>query len=437
MLYGNAVIVTMDEERNIYAPGALLIKEGKIADVGEDKALREMYPHEIVRDMEGKILFPGLINAHTHTPMALFRGLADDLPLDTWLKEYIWPMENKMVNPEFIQWGGLLGILEMIASGTTAFNDMYFYQDVLGQAVKQSGMRAVLGQGLIDFPTPEAKSPEEGIQRLQTLLESWEDDEQVDISVCAHAPYTCSSELLKKAFRLAEKYHAPFHIHVAETRQEAELIKEKKHDESIVGYLERLGLLDSHVTAAHCVWISEPDMEILQKRKVKVAHNPTSNLKLASGTAPLHLMLKHGLTVALGTDGAASNNSLDLFREIRLAALLSKGLQEDPELIPAYQALEMATVNGARALGIDDKTGSLEIGKEGDFIVINTSDPSMQPLYRPVSHLVYTVGREHVEEVFVSGRLLYRKGEYFTLDASLILEKSREIAQRIRKESGI
>ena len=219
---------------------------------------------------------------------------------------------------------------------------------------------------------------------------------------------------------------------MAETRKEAELINEKRSDESIVDYLERLGLLDSHVTAAHCVWISEPDMELFHKRKVKVAHNPTSNLKLASGIAPLHLMLKHGLTVALGTDGAASNNSLDLFREIRLAALLSKGLQEDPELIPAYQALEMATINGARALGIDDKTGSLEIGKEGDFIVLNTDGPSMQPLYHPVSHLAYTLGREHVEEVFVSGQLLYRKGEYLTLDASLILEKSREIAKKIR-----
>jgi 5-methylthioadenosine/S-adenosylhomocysteine deaminase len=437
MLLINGTIVTMDDEKNIYSPGALLIKEGKIADVGEEKTLKEMYPREPMRDLEGKIVMPGLINAHTHTPMVLFRGLADDLPLDTWLQDYIWPMENKMIDPDFIRRGGLLGILEMIASGTTAFNDMYFFQDVLAGAVKESGMRALLGQGLIDFPTPEAKTPQEGIAKLTALAEKWEEDDQVRISICAHAPYTCSSELLKKAYHLSEKHHLPFHIHVAETRKEADLIKEKKKEESIVEYLDRLGVLDSHVVAAHCVWISEKDMDIFHHRKVKIAHNPTSNLKLGSGTAPLHLMQKHGLTVSLGTDGAASNNSLDLFREIRLAALLSKGLQQDPELIPAYQALEMATINGARALGMDDITGSLEIGKFADFIVIDTSAPAMRPLYHPVSHLAYTAGRENVEEVYASGKLLYRKGEYFTLDAEKILAEAETAAERIRKESRL
>ena len=435
MLLYNGTIITMDDEKNIYSPGALLIKEGKVADVGEEKMLKEMYPREPRRDLEGKIVMPGLINAHTHTPMVLFRGLADDLPLDKWLKNYIWPMENRMIDSKFIRWGGLLGILEMIASGTTVFNDMYFFQDVLANAVKESGMRALLGQGLIDFPTPEAKTPQEGIEKLAALADKWEEDDQIRISVCAHAPYTCSSDLLKKAFHLSEKHHLPFHIHVAETRKEADLIKEKKKGESVAEYLDRLGVLDSHVVAAHCVWIDEKDMDIFHHRKVKVAHNPTSNLKLGSGVAPLHLMLKHGLTVALGTDGAASNNSLDLFREIRLAALLSKGLQEDPELIPAYKALEMATINGARALGMDGITGSLEIGKYADFIVIDTAAPAMHPLYHPVSHLAYTAGREQVEEVYASGELLYRRGEYFTLDAEKILSEAGVLAHRIRRES--
>jgi len=340
----------MDQEKNIFSDGAMLVKNGKIADLGGAADMKEMYPDESCQDMCGDIIMPGMINTHTHAPMVLFRGLADDLPLKAWLEKYIWPMEKKMVNADFVKWGVRLAMMEMIASGTTCFSDMYFFEDAAAEAVNGAGMRALLGEGVIDFPTPDAATPEEEMRRLSDLAAKWKGNDNVRISVCAHSPYTCSPDLLLKTKKLADKLKTVHHIHVAETKGERDSIAASLSGESPVKFLQRLDILDASTLAAHCVWTDAEDINILAECGVNVAHNPSSNLKLASGTAPVADMLKNGVNVSLGTDGAASNNNLDMFREMRMAALIHKGASLDPEACGAYDVLEMATINGARAL---------------------------------------------------------------------------------------
>ncbi len=428
MLYTNAILITMDQEKNIFSDGAMLVKNGKIADLGGAADMKEMYPDESCQDMCGDIIMPGMINTHTHAPMVLFRGLADDLPLKAWLEKYIWPMEKKMVNADFVKWGVRLAMMEMIASGTTCFSDMYFFEDAAAEAVNGAGMRALLGEGVIDFPTPDAATPEEEMRRLSDLAAKWKGNDNVRISVCAHSPYTCSPDLLLKTKKLADKLKTVHHIHVAETKGERDSIAASLSGESPVKFLQRLDILDASTLAAHCVWTDAEDINILAECGVNVAHNPSSNLKLASGTAPVADMLKNGVNVSLGTDGAASNNNLDMFREMRMAALIHKGASLDPEACGAYDVLEMATINGARALSMDDITGSLEIGKYADFIVVDTTSPNMTPMYDPVSHLVYSANGADVRKVYVSGRLVYRNGEYLTMDAGEVYENIRRLS---------
>ncbi len=432
MLYVHALVVTMDGEKQIWHDGALLVRDGKIADVGNASNMIKMYPEENRQDMDGAVIMPGLVNTHTHAPMSFFRGLADDLPLMTWLNKYIWPIEKSMIDEDFIRWGVRLAMLEMLASGTTLFSDMYFFEDVMAEEVTSAGMRALLGEGVIDFPTPDSKTPDEQLEHLERLFKKYHGSDSIRISVCAHSPYTCSSDLLTKTKKFARRMKARYHIHVAETKGEQGAVKEARENESPAAYLDRLGILDENTIAAHSVWLSDEDIEIYKNRGVSVSHNPSSNLKLGSGIAPIPAMMKAGVNVTLGTDGAASNNSLNMFNEMRLASLIHKGVTLDPEVCGAYSILEAATINGAKALGLDDVTGSLEIGKQADFIVVSMERAGMRPLYDPVSHLVYSASAEDVKKVYVDGKLLYRDGEYFTLNKDEIFEAADAMAKRIR-----
>ena len=432
-LYYNAFVITMNEDKTIYDKGAFLVKEGKIADIGESDQLIALYPDAKKCDLSGKIVMPGFINTHTHIPMVLFRGLADDLPLKEWLEQYIWPMERKMVDENFIKWGTMLGMMEMISTGTTTFADMYFFEETIADVVKAANMRAVLGEGIIDFKTPDAENPQEDIEKFLKLSKKWHKDKNIKIAMCAHSPYTCSAQLLKETKRLADDYKTIFHIHVAETKIEKDLIRENERGLSVVKYLENLGILDKNVLAAHSVWLDDEDIMLYKKYGVKVSHNISSNMKLGSGRAPIEKYIEKGVLVSLGTDGAASNNSLNMFNEIRLTALIHKGITANPTVADAYSVLEMATINGAKALGIDDITGSLELGKFADFIVISTDYEGLKPLYNPISHLVYASSGRDVEKVYVGGELIYRNGEYFTIDKEKVLSETDKIRRDIVK----
>jgi len=427
----NGIIVTVNPDFDIIDKGVVCIRNGMLDRIGPWDEDVEVPAADTVINAKGGIVMPGLVNTHTHLPMSLFRGLADDLPLMTWLNEYIFPAESKYINPESVRLGTLLSCAEMILSGTTTCCDGYFYEDEVAKAVCDSGMRAVLGQGVIDFPAPGVPDPKNNIKTAVEFTEKWKGvNAAVTPSIFCHSPYTCSAETLKKAKDTAASKDLLFQIHVAETRNERDQIRSEYHV-TPVKYLDKIGILDRHTLLVHAIWVDEEDMEIIAKRDAKISHNPESNTKLASGIAPVPEFIKAGITVGLGTDGCASNNNLDFFQEMDTAAKLHKVNTFDPTVLDAGRVIKMATIDGAKAIGLDREVGSLEAGKQADLIIIDINSPHLVPMYHPVSHIVYTAKGSDVTTSIVNGKLIMKDGSLLTMDIENIMKGVNRIADKI------
>ena len=433
----NCTIITVNPEFDIIKHGTICIKDGRLEQISAKAHDQESPDSKKVIDAKGGIVMPGLINTHTHLPMTLFRGLADDLPLNIWLNEHIFPAEQKHVNPETVRYGTLLACSEMLLSGTTTCCDGYFLEDTVAKAVNDSGMRAVLGQGVIDFPAPGVSDPSENIKTAVEFAKKWLGvSPNIIPSIFCHSPYTCSTRTLKDAKAYADNKGILFQIHVSETKQELNQIQ-SEHRMTPIEYLDSIGILDANTLLAHCIWIDEHDIEIIAKQNAKISHNPESNMKLAAGIAPVPRCLKAGITVGLGTDGCASNNDLDLFQEMDTAAKLHKVVSHDPTVMDAKSVIIMATIAGAKAIGLGNETGSIEVGKQADLIIIDTDKPHLTPMYNPVSHIVYAAQGSDVRDVLVAGEFLVRNRKLLTLDINNILERVTEISKLISSNSFI
>jgi len=427
----NGLVVTMDDRLNIFQPGALAIRGDSIIAVGreEDLAPLALKANEVL-DAGGGAVLPGLINTHTHAAMTLLRGLADDLPLMDWLENHIFPAERRLTG-EWVYWGTLLACAEMILSGTTTFCDMYLFEAEVARAAREAGMRALVGEVLYDFPSPNYGPLEKGLEYSRDLILQYREDPLISVAVEPHTPFTCAPELLLRAKSLADEFRVPLIIHLAETRTEEEQIL-KRYGASPTQHLARLGLLDENLIAVHCVVLSEADQETLAAAGVKVAHCPESNMKLASGVAPVVELLRRGVSVGLGTDGCASNNNLDLFQEMDSAAKLHKVHRLDPTVMDARTVFWMATRGGARVLGLDSRVGSLEAGKKADVILLNLDQPHLTPLYNIYSHLVYSARGADVTRVIIHGRTVMKDRKLLTLDLKEILSRANRFAEMLR-----
>ena len=435
LLLTNAHIVTMNESFQVYPEGALAIADGEIAAVGDAKDLAAELDATEVVDCEGKVLIPGLINAHTHAAMTMLRGLADDRRLDVWLLGYMMPVEREFVNPEYCRLGTMIACAEMIRSGITCFADMYYFEDTVAEAVAEVGMRGVLGQTVLKFPSPDAESYEDSLAATREFLEKWRGHPLVIPSVAPHAPYTCTEEILQDCRDLAVEFDVPLHIHISETLQEVEDWR-ATYDMPVIPWVKKLGLFEAKVLAAHCVHIDGGEIHTLQHAGAGVSHNPSSNLKIASGFAPVTEMLEHGVSVGIGTDGTASNNDLDMFEELRLASFVAKATTHDPTAAPAKQIIAMATIIGAKALHIDHLTGSLEVGKRADLALVDTNTLHSRPHFDHdpdaiYSRLVYATKSTDVADVMVEGRWLMREHELLTVDPEESLQAAADYASRI------
>jgi 5-methylthioadenosine/S-adenosylhomocysteine deaminase len=429
-------VVTMDPARRVIENGALALRGERIVAVGTRAEIDGRYQPKQRLDRPEALILPGLINAHTHAPMSLFRGIADDVRLQEWLEKYIFPAEAKNVSPEFVRWGTRLACLEMLLSGTTTYAEMYYYEDVVAEATREAGLRGVLGETIIGFPVPDAKTPADALRFTERYIQRFRGDSLIVPAVAPHALYTNSEETLRACRALANRYGVPLMTHLEETKpgREQALAKWKK---SSVQVLDSWGIFNGRTLAAHVVWADDADLKILKARGVGIAHCPSSNTKLASGVAPVAKMLKLGLAVGLGTDGpAGSNNDFNLFEEMDLAAKLQKVTTGDPQVLPAPQALEMATLLGARALGLEKETGSLETGKRADLITVRLDQPNAVPLYNVYSQVVYALKGCDVRDVMVNGRLVVRDRQALTLDARQVLAKAEELGAKVRASLG-
>jgi 5-methylthioadenosine/S-adenosylhomocysteine deaminase len=428
LLVTNGCVLTMDGGRRTIARGAVGVAGNRIVAVGDTGEFEGARAARVI-DAHGGIVMPGLVNTHTHAAMTCFRGLADDLPLMTWLNDYIFPAEATL-DAETVYAGARLACAEMLLSGTTTFCDMYLFEDAVARAARETGMRAVVGEVLFDFPSPHYGALESGFAFTERMLEAHRDDPRVTVAVEPHSPYLCAPELLTRAGALAARYGAPLVLHLAETDGETATIRER-YGRTPVGHLHALGVLAPNVLACHCVRLDAADIALLKAHDVKVSHNPESNMKLASGIAPVPALLAAGVCVGLGTDGAASNNNLDLFLEMDTAAKLHKADRLDPTVLDAETVLRMATVDGARALGLGDRTGSLEPGKRADLIVVNTRRPHLVPMHHPASQLVYAARGSDVETVVIDGRVVVQDGRILTFDVEAAMDAVHRIARRI------
>jgi len=428
LLIVNGTVLTFDANNTEISNGVVAVSKDSITAVGPASELSEWSASRVV-DAGGGIIMPGLINSHTHASMTCFRGLADDLQLMTWLNEHIFPAEAKL-DEQKVYSGAMLACAEMIMSGTTCFCDMYLYEDAVARAAKEAGVRAVVGEVLYDFDSPNYGPIEKGFEYTQTLIDTWKGDPLVTIAVEPHSTYLCAPELLKKAFNLAQAFSLPFVIHLAESKSEVEQIKER-YGRTPVEHLAELDVLAPNVLACHCVELTPNDISLLQRFDVKVAHNAESNMKLASGVAPIPRLLKEGICVGMGTDGCASNNDLDLFLEMDTVAKLHKVKALDPTVMDARTVLRMATIQGARALGLDESIGSLENGKKADLIIIDTHKPHLTPMYNPVSHLVYAAMGSDVRTSIINGTLVMEDGKLKTMNLKNVLNNGTRIAKEI------
>ena len=388
-----------------------------------------------VLDAGGGIILPGLVNTHSHLPMTLFRGLADDLPLMEWLNDYIFPAEATHIHPETVETGALLGCAEMLLSGTTTCCDGYFHENAVARAILSSGMRAVVGQGVIDFPAPGVPDPSLNVKIAEQFLENWSNVSDLLVpSIFCHSPYTCSRNTLNMAKEAAGRHDALFQIHVAETRTEVEQIR-SEHGKSPVKYLEENGILDNRTLLVHCIWVDNADIETIQAAGSGISVNTESHMKLASGIAPISRFLKSGIRVGLGTDGCASNNDMDLFSEMDMTAKLHKANAMDPTVMDAETVLKLATIGGAGAIGLGDIIGSIEVGKQADIIILDTGKPHLTPLYHPVSHIVYAASGADVKDVFVAGKHVVSDYRLLTMDIQAVMKDANRLSKTIRKRN--
>ena len=435
LLLTNAIVLTMDEDFNQYEPGAVAVRDDKIVAAGLQEALVEEFHAKDIIDCGGKVLMPGLVNAHTHVPMTLLRGLADDLRLDVWLLGFMMPVEREFVSPEFVHLGTSIGCIEFIRSGITCFADMYYYEEEVAKATAEIGLRALCAQTVLKFPTPDAPSYEDALDAADDFIKRWKGHPLIMPSVAPHAPYTCTEDILQATAKIAADHDVPLHTHIAETATEVENSIDE-HGLSVVPYVEKNGLFDAKVLAAHCVHIDESEIRCLHDYGAGVSHNPSSNLKLASGVAPVTTMLDIGLNVGIGTDGPASNNDLDMFEEVRLAAFLAKGYTGDPTVVPAKTALAMATRLGAKAMHMGEITGSLETDKRADLILVDIDKLHNAPRFRRdpdgvYAQLVYAGKATDVSDVMVNGKWLMRENELLTVEEAPLLEEASKLAAKI------
>ena len=425
------IVVTMDPAGRIVPNGAVAIDGADIVAVDTAESIGKQFRGRDTIDASGQVVLPGLINTHTHAPMVLYRGLADDLALTEWLNKYIFPAEAKTVSPEFVRAGTRLALAEMIQSGTTTYADMYYFEEEIARETSQAGVRGVLGQTIIQFPVADAKTPADALARAEAFIKLFKEDPLITPAVAPHAMYTLDGPTLKAARELSRRYSVPTLIHLAETRDEVKTAQER-FSGSPVAYLDSLGFLGPGVLAAHGVWVSDADIAILKARNVGVSHNPESNMKLASGAAPVPSYLRSDVAIGLGTDGAASNNDLDMFEAMRIAALLHKHQTVDPRAVSARTVLEMATIRGARALGMDRVIGSLEPRKHADLITVSMAGARQTPMYDPVSHLVYVTRGDDVRTTIVNGKVLMRDRKVLTLDRRQVLIDAGLFAEKVR-----
>lgn len=434
-LFTNAIVITMDEEYHLYRNGAVAISNDSIVAVGDHTNIESEYASSNIVDCNGKVLMPGLVNAHTHVPMTLLRGLADDLRLDVWLMGYMMPVEREYVSTDFVQLGTSIACAEMIRSGVTCFADMYYFEEDVARAASAAGMRALCSQTVMKFPTPDAGSYEESLEYSREFIKRWKNHPLIVPSVAPHAPYTCTPEILRLTAQLAVEFDIPLHTHLSETALEVENMR-NEHGMPVIPYVKKQGLFEAKVLAAHCVHVDEGEMRTMLHVGAGVAHNPTSNLKLASGVAPIKKMLETGLNVGIGTDGPASNNDLDMFEEIRLAALLAKGFSNDPTALPAKTILTMATRMGANALHIGSITGSIEPGKRADMILVDISPIHNSPKFERdpngvYAQIVYASKANDVSDVMVNGKFLLRNKQLLTINEGDLLIGAQEYAKKI------
>jgi 5-methylthioadenosine/S-adenosylhomocysteine deaminase len=427
----NGTVVTVNDRFEVIENGLICTDADRIVRVEPLTDIKDLPEAKTVIDAGGGLILPGLVNAHTHSPMTLLRGLAEDLPLQEWLNDHIFPAEAAHMTAANVSIGTTLACAEMMLSGTTTCCDGYFLEEAVAESVAACGLRAVLGQGVIDFPAPGIPDPKENIAVARRFTESWTGrDMRIRPSVFCHSPYTCSTETLKSAKKLAQKHGLLFQIHAAETRDEHDRIR-AQHGTTPIGYLDRLGLIDAATLLVHAVWVDENDMAVVADRGAAVAHCPESNMKLGAGIAPLTGLLAAGIAVGLGTDGCASNNTLDLFQTMDITAKLHKVRDMQPTAADAQTVLTLATRGGARAIGMEDDIGSLEAGKKADLIVIDTRQPHLVPMYHPVSHVVYAAKGSDVTTVIVDGHLLVRDRQLLHLDLGEIMARVNTLARAV------
>jgi 5-methylthioadenosine/S-adenosylhomocysteine deaminase len=429
-------VVTMDAGRRVIQDGAVAIRAGRILAAGPRAEIERRYQARQRLDRPEAIIAPGLINTHAHAPMSLFRGIADDLRLQDWLEKYIFPAEARNVTPDFVRWGTRLAALEMMLSGTTTYTDMYYFEDVVAEATKEAGLRGVLGETIINFPVPDAKTPAEALAYTARFIQKYRKDELIVPAVAPHALDTNTEQTLRASRALANRFGVPLLTHLAETSALRDAAITKYRMDPVL-VLDDWGIFNGRTVAAHCVWVDESDMKTLAARGVGVAHCPSSNTKLASGVAPVVAMLARGIAAGLGTDGpAGSNNDFDLMEEMDLAAKLQKVTTGDPRALPAEKALEMVTIMGAKVLGMEKEIGSIEPGKRADLITLRLDRPNAVPLYNVYSQIVYALKGSDVRDTMVNGRLIVRDRRSLTLDERLVLAKAAESGIRIGKSLG-
>jgi 5-methylthioadenosine/S-adenosylhomocysteine deaminase len=437
LIVSGGIVVTMDSARTIYQDGSVAVRGDSIVAVGPRAEIEARYQSGQVIDARGHLLLPGLINGHTHVPMTLFRGLHDDVTLHDWLYKYIFPAEAKNVNEEFVRWGTRLAAAEQIRAGVTTFADMYYFEDAIAEETEAAGMRGVLGETFIDFPAPDNKSEADMLAYTERFLKRWQGDPLIHAAPAPHSIYTCSKKTLQDAAALARRYHAPILIHVAEMKKERE-DSEKANGMSPVAYLEKIGVLGPDVVAAHCIFVDDADRKLLAQRGVGCVHNPSSNMMIASGVAPVPEMRAAGVAVGLGTDGpAGSNNDLDLMEEIDLAAKLAKISKMDPLALNAKSVVEMATIDGARALHLEKEIGSLETGKKADIILISLHEPNAVPMYDIYAQLAYSLKGNDVRSVIIGGKFVMQDHLLLTVDEQKVMDKARQYGKQVKASLGM